>query len=85
MTENIVDRFNAGVDFEDLYQKDIALKYCILSVLSRAKGHDNRISRTMLVAFVRNMLMDKGLGVKSIVTKDRKIRNTIRDLRQSVR
>ncbi len=37
----IIDHFNDGVCFEALYSKDVALKYCVLTVLSKCEGNDS--------------------------------------------
>lgn len=77
----IIDRFNAGVDFDGLYSQDVALRFCVLTALKDSRGHDYRITRTdlirkvQLVWFWRISKTDKPPG-------DRKIRNCIRELRK---
>ncbi len=38
-------RFNAGIDFEELYRPDVALKFCVLLALKNRFGHDRRLVR----------------------------------------
>ncbi len=77
----IIDRFNSGVDFEDLYRKDVALRFCVLTALKNSVGHYNRLTRDRLIARVTNWWywkiskVDKPPG-------DRQIRNCIRELRK---
>ena len=83
-----VDKFNSGVDFGILYGKDELLRSCVLMALRNAVGHSQRITRTELVQTVRAIwylhggsLPGKGQNSGS-APGDRRIRNTIRDLRR---
>lgn len=77
----MVAKFNEGLDFEALYQKDVAVQYCVLTALKDSVGHEYQITRSALVRKVqliwywRISKVDKPPG-------DRKIRNTIRELRR---
>jgi len=81
MTE-IIDYFNEGVDFEKLYEKDIALKYCVLTVLSKCVGNDNSLTGEKLFPIVRSMWLEK-IEDQKRPPGDRRIRETIRQLRKS--
>lgn len=78
---NIIDRFNDGYDFSKLYQKDIALKYCVLTALKYADGHSNRLSRDELVKKVHGIWHWRIDKIKK-PPGERRIRNTIRMLRK---
>ena len=77
----LVNRFNQGVDFDALYQKDVAIQYCVLSALKNAKGHEYRITRAALVRKVQ-LLWYWRISNTDKPPGDRKIRNTIRELRR---
>jgi len=77
----LINRFNEGVDFETLYQKDVAVQYCVLSALKNAKGHDYRVTRSALVRRVQ-LIWYWHISKTDKPPGDRKIRNTIRELRR---
>ena len=79
---NQVDKFNAGVDFGILYGKDELLRSCVLMALRNAVGHSQRITRTELVLRVRSVWYLHGGQNVGSAPGDRRIRNTIRDLRR---
>ena len=82
MKMKLVDNFNAGVDFESLYHPDVAVKFCVLLALKYAYGHDLRISRKKLIKLVTSIWWSK-ISKTDKTPGDRKIRNTVRDLRRS--
>lgn len=75
-------RFNAGVDFEDLYEPDVAQRFCVLHALKDCEGHENRISREELVRkatyywWIYVSKDDKAPG-------ERRVRSIIRELRRN--
>jgi len=75
-----VDKFNSGVDFGILYGKDELLRSCVLMALRNAVGHSQRMSRGSLVAKVREVWAMHQGGNR--MPGERRIRNTIRDLRR---
>jgi len=77
-----VDKFNSGVDFGILYGKDELLRSCVLMALRNAVGHSQRITRTELVLRVRSVWYLHGGQNVGSAPGDRRIRNTIRDLRR---
>jgi len=77
-----VDKFNSGVDFGILYGKDELLRSCVLMALRNAVGHSQRITRTELVLRVRAVWYLHGGQNVGAAPGDRRIRNTIRDLRR---
>ena len=81
MNNNIVDRFNSGVNFEDLYEPDTALRFCVLHVLKDAVGHDNRLTGTEFVKSVQGLWYSRIDNTKK-APDGRKIRDTLTQLRQ---
>ena len=77
----IVDRFNQGVSFDELYQPDVALRFCVLLALKYAVGHENRKLGETLFFDVRSIWHFKVDGSMK-PPGDRKIRNCIRQLRK---
>lgn len=77
----LIEKWNAGVDFDHLYNKDVATRFCVLLALKYAGGHDNRLRRNQLVEKVRQIWIYK---VDHTIKPpgERKIRNTIRELRK---
>ena len=78
----IEDRFNAGIDFEELYRPSIALKFCVLLALKYKIGHENRIIRAELVTAVR-WIWNFQISNTTKPPGDRKIRETINHLRKA--
>ena len=75
-----ISNFNSGVDFGILYENDQLLRSCVLMALKGAVGHSQRMSRGSLIAAVREAYRSHYAGDK--LPGDRRIRNTIRDLRR---
>lgn len=75
-------RFNAGVDFDDLYSRDVAERYCVLNILKWCEGHENRISRKALVGWVQYFWW-RDISKEEKPPGDRRIRNIIRELRRN--
>lgn len=80
--EKAVVKFNEGVDFEDLYEKDVALKYCVLLALKYAVGQENRLKGVELFKKVREIWVYQ-ISSKDRPPGDRKIRETVRQLRKN--
>jgi len=80
--QKIVDdfNFNKGVDFDQVYGRDIPVRYAVLRTLNGRVGRANRITREKLVGKVAFYWYF--LGNPSDPPGDRKIRNTIRELRR---
>lgn len=83
----MIGNFNQGVDFQDLYQKDVALKFCVLTALKDGVGQDYRLSRENLIAKVGLIWYWNVSYPEDKKThkppSERKIRNCIRDLRKA--
>lgn len=79
--DRLVRKFNAGVDFDYLYSKDVAEKFCVLLALKYAIGHDNRLSRPELVRRTAAIWRRKIDG-KTPPPRERKIRQIVHDLRR---
>ena len=77
----MIEHFNSGVDFDSLYAKDTAIRFCVLLALKYAKGNENRIVGKTLFPKVRGIWAYK---VHSDLKPpgDRKIRETISQLRK---
>ena len=78
---NIVDRFNSGVCFEDLYEPDTALRFCVLHSLKDAVGHDNRLSGKQFIKSVQGLWLSR-IDNRKKPPSGKKIRDTLRFLRQ---
>lgn len=81
MNNNIIDRFNSGVDFEDLYQKDTALRFCVLHSLKDAVGHENRLTGPEFIKSVQGLWLSR-IDNRKKPPSGKKIRDTLRFLRQ---
>ena len=79
--KEFVNNFNQGVDFDHLYQRDVATQYCVLFALKDSVGHEYRKTRTSLVDKVQLKWYWK-VSKTDRPPSDRKIRNTVRDLRR---
>ena len=76
-----VNNFNQGVDFDHLYQRDVATQYCVLFALKDRVGHEYRMSRISLVNKVQLLWYWK-VSKKDRAPGERKIRNMVRELRR---
>lgn len=79
---DLVKRFNQGIDFESLYTPDVAVRYCVLKALKYTHGHRNRITRTELIKMVTSSWY-WNVSKTTRAPGDRKIRDTIKELRRS--
>ena len=75
----LVEKFNQGIDFDKLYRRDVALKFCVLLALKHSVGHENRVTRTKLNIAVQSIWWHK---IYEKAPTDRVIRNCIRQLRK---
>lgn len=78
--DKMIEHFNQGINFDGLYQKDVALRFCVLLALKYADGNAKRLTRPTLVRAVWG-IWNRFIG-DDVKPKERKIRNTIRDLRK---
>ena len=76
-----VNNFNQGVDFDHLYQRDVATQYCVLFALKDRVGHEYRMTRTSLLDKVQ-LLWYWRVSKVDRPPGDRKVRNTVRELRR---
>lgn len=72
--------YNLGVDFDQVYGRDVPVRYAVLRALHGRVGHDKRITREALVSKVAFYWYFLGNPVDP--PGDRKIRNTVRELRR---
>ena len=77
----MIDYFNDGVDFDSLYSPDVALRFCVLTILSKAVGHENRLRGDQFIAQVKNLWYWK-IDKENKPPDGRKIRDTLCQLRQ---
>jgi len=81
--DDIVSRFNKGVDYEALFSKDVALSFCVLKALEGADGRENAIPRIELLRKVRAIWKWKVTAFyDDPLPSDRVVRNAIRQLRK---
>jgi len=79
--DDLIRKFNAGVNFDELNEKDVAGQFCVLLALKYSFGHGNRLTRRELIDRVASIWFWK-IDSERKPPKDRKIRKIINQLRK---